>query len=134
MTQEQKELLLIDLSMRLPYGVKCVSGVDDATLIIEGINPNCCGASEVQVTYERSGINFDTTISAIKPYLFPISSMTEEQKEEYVNLQQRVIYNGNGLVNLDVLKYIGWCYKHHIDINNLIPTGLAIDATGLNIY
>lgn len=34
MTQEQKELLLIDLSMRLPYGVKCVSGVDDATLII----------------------------------------------------------------------------------------------------
>lgn len=63
MTKKDRELLLQDLSARLPYGVKCISGVDNATLIIEGINPNCCGASEVQVTYEKSGINFDTTIS-----------------------------------------------------------------------
>ena len=60
--------------------------------------------------------------------------MTEEQKEEYASLQQKVIYNGQSLVNLDVMKYIDWCYKHHIDINGLIPIGLAIDATGLDIY
>ena len=60
--------------------------------------------------------------------------MTEEQKEEYVSLQQKVIYNGQGLVNLDVMEYVDWCYKHHIDINELIPMSLAIDATGLNIY
>ena len=34
----------------------------------------------------------------------------------------------------DVTKYINWCYKKHLDINNLIPMELAIDATGLNIY
>lgn len=121
MTQEQKELLLIDLSMRLPYGVKCVSGVDDATLIIEGINPNCCGASEVQVTYERSGINFDTTISAIKPYLFPISSMTEEQDKEFMSIPI-------GYPSVD------WFNKNHFDYRGLIPMGLAIDATDKNIY
>ena len=134
MTQEQKDLLLKDICARLIYGVKCVSGVDDATLIVEGINPNCNGASEVQVTYERSGINFDTKISSIKPYLFPLSSMTEEQKEEYCSLQQKVIYNSKGLINSDVMEYVNWCYKNHIDINNLIPLGLAKDATGLGIY
>jgi hypothetical protein len=121
MTQEQKELLRIDLCMRLPYGVKCVSGVDDATLIIEGINPNCCGASEVQVTYEKSGINFDTTISAIKPYLFPISSMTEEQFKEYMTIP-------SGHMTID------WFNKNHFDYRCLIERGLAIDATDKNIY
>ena len=69
-----------------------------------------------------------------KPYLFPLSSMTEEEKEEYCQLQQRVIYNSKGVINEDVTKYINWCYKKHLDINNLIPMELAIDATNLNIY
>ena len=63
-----------------------------------------------------------------------MSSMTEEEKEEYCQLQQRIIYNSKGVVNEDVTKYINYCYKKHLDINNLIPIGLAIDATGLNIY
>lgn len=139
MTQNEKDILLKDLCARLPYGVKCVSGVDDATLIIEGINPNCCGASEVQVTYERSGINFDTTISAIKPYLFPIPSMTEEQKEEY----DSIIYHNVELhweryydvIDVDWYEVLHDFYnKNHIDYRGLIPMGLAIDATGLNIY
>ena len=74
------------------------------------------------------------SINVIKLYLFPLSSMTEEEKEEYCQLQQRVIYNSKGVVNEDVTKYINWCYEKHLDINNLIPMGLAIDATGLNIY
>ena len=73
-------------------------------------------------------------IDEIKPYLFPMSSMTDAQKEEYCQLQQRVIYNSKGVVNEDITKYINWCYKKHLEINNLIPMGLAIDATGLNIY
>lgn len=126
MTQEDKNLLLKDLCGRLPYGVKCVSGVDDATLIIEGINPNCCGASEVQVTYERSGINFDTTLSAIKPYLFPMSSMTEEQIKEVNKLSSLRVFPNLYLFN--------WYFENHIDIYGLIPMGLANDATGKNIY
>lgn len=128
MTQEQKDLLLKDLCARLPYGVKlhcssnvmiCIGPYTLNTIVLDRIfNDN------------TEYVPFDE----FKPYLFPLSSMTEKQKEEYVDLQQRVIYNGKGLVNLDVMKYIGWCCKHHIDINNLIPMGLAIDATGLNIY
>ncbi len=129
MKQEQKELLLKDLCARLPYGVKCVSGVNDATLIIEGINPNCCGASEVQVTYEKSGINFDTTISAIKPYLFPMSSMTEEQEE----LREEILDFYNSM-ELCYIELIDWYNKNHIDYRCLIGKGLALDATGLNIY
>ena len=60
--------------------------------------------------------------------------MTEDQKEEYVLLQQRVIYNSRGPVNSDVIEYVNWCYRHHIDINGLITMGLANNATGLNIY
>lgn len=141
MTQEEKDFLIRDLCARLPYGVKCISGADDATLIIEGINPSCCGASEIQVTYERSGINFDTTISAIKPYLFPLSSITEEQINELSKLD--VSYGdyalhdsvfGLGISVDEAYIFFEFCYKHHIDFLGLIDLGLAIDATGLNIY
>lgn len=141
MTQEERDLLLKDLSARLPYGVKCVSGVDDATLIIEGINPNCNGASEVQVTYERSGINFDTKISSIKPYLFPLSSMTEEQMNDCpigkTNLNIITSNIGYGIIEIPwriSYLFIDWCNKNHFDYLGLIPMGLANDATGMNIY
>ena len=125
MTQEDKDLLIKDLCARLPYKVKCVSGVDDATLIIEGINPNCCGASEVQVTYERSGVNFDTTISAIKPYLFPMSSMTMYQAQQW----HKYANDRGGLA-----PSTDWLDAHHFDYRGLIPKGLALDATNLDIY
>ena len=126
MTQEDKELLLKDLCARLPYGVKiqvsyeeCSGYFDEIVYAVDN-----CGSFHIN----------DRCIEYIKPYLFPLSSMTEEQKEEYCSLQQKVIYNNKGLVNSDVMEYVNWCYKNHIDINNLIPMGLAIDATGLNIY
>ena len=121
-----KELLIKDLSSRLPYGVK-VNGVF--------LNYN---KDKGKVLYEECVKELDYSYlnryETLKPYLFPISSMTEEQKEEYASLQQKVIYNGQSLVNLDVMKYIDWCYKHHIDINGIITIGLAIDETGLDIY
>lgn len=152
MTQENKELLLKDLCARLPYGVKCVCGVDDATLIIEGINPNCNGASEVQVTYERSGINFDTKISSIKPYLFPLLSMTEEQLKEMQEIignpnEACISVNTSGLelwlnsidtdptIWLDTIFEVqDWLNRNHLDYRGLIEKGLAIDCTNLNIY
>lgn len=135
MKQEEKDLLLKDLSSRLTYGVKCVSGVDDATLIIEGINPKCNGASEVQVTFERNGINFGTQISTIKPYLFPLSSMTEEQWKEYQTLKMTDWVEGdiNG-VFINAGTITDWLNKNHFDYRGLIEKGLAIDATNKNIY
>ena len=139
MTQENRKLLLQDLSARLTYGVKCVSGVDDATLIIEGINPNCNGASEVQVTYERSGINFDTKISSIKPYLFPMLNMTDEQKEEYrkvCELDTEILskHPMDGTPFPALYNSQDWLNKNHFDYRGLIEKGLAIDATNLNVY
>ena len=123
MDTKNKELLLKDLCARLPYGVivettKGKGHVCDINLTIFG--------------YEF-GVNVNPTIrdnfsiNDVKPYLFPLSSMTDEEKEEYCQLQQKV-------VNEDVTKYINYCYKNHFDVNNLIPIGLAIDATNLNIY
>lgn len=128
MTQKDKELLFKDLSARLPYGVilKCDSNV-----------MMCIGPYTLDtITLDRifnehtEYVPFDV----FKPYLFPLSSMTEEQKEEYCELQQKVIYNSKGVVTEDVMNYVNWCYKNHLDINDLIPKDLAIDATNKNIY
>ena len=126
MTQEQKEQLLKDFCARLPYGVK-VNNEIQGDFVIYGVCENYIFART-----PTSHVDFQ--IEKIKPNLFPLSSMTEEEKEEYCQLQQRIIYNSKRVVNEDVMKYINWCYKKHLDINNLIPMGLAIDASGLNIY
>lgn len=139
MEKDLRDILLKDLCARIPYGVKCVFGVDDAIYEICGINPTCCGASEIQATHIKSGINGDFTLNACKPYLFPLSSMTEEQKEEYRKVCELdteilskhpvdetpfpALYNSHD-----------WLNKNHFDIYGLIPMGLAIDSTNLNIY
>ena len=126
MTRENKELLIKDLSCRIPYGVIVnVDGKYNARL--ESVN----WYDEVSVDDSSNDLY---TISEVRPYLFPLSSMTNEQKEKYYNLQEKVIYNSKELVNSNVMEYVNWCYKHHIDINGLIPIGLAIDCTNLNIY
>ena len=128
MTQEDKELIFKELCARLPYHVKCKIWLKDGTTEE--------GALDLEHNYDNvlQDSFYYNKIKDIKPYLFPLSSMTEEEKEEYCQLQQRVIYNSKGVINEDVTKYINWCYKKHLDINNLIPMELAIDATNLNIY
>ena len=127
MTQEEKDLLIKDLCARLPYGVKIELTwwvMDDGMYMNTTLEPD----------HIDQLLNDEYGDAEIKPYLFPLSSMTDEEKEEYCQLQQKVIYNSKGIVNEDVTKYINWFYKNHFDINGLIPMGLAIDATGLNIY
>ena len=137
MTQEDKDLLLRDLCSRLNTNLVCsIYRIDDQGIGYrnEILHGYCRGDNWYEFYFgEDCGISIDD-VSKIKPCLFPMSSMTDAEKEEYCQLQQRVIYNSKGLVNEDVTKYINWCYKKHLDINNLIPIGLAIDATGLNIY
>ena len=148
MKQEDKELLLRDLCARLPYGVKCSFGVDDAVYEITGINPTCCGASEIQATHIKSSINGDFRLNSCKPYLFPLSSMTEEQKIECfkgtdIELDEHnEIWSTFPISNSDIvltnlnnwLKVINWLNKNHFDYRGLIEKGLAIDATNKNIY
>ena len=113
MTQEDKELLLKDLCARLPYGVIIQIkdwAVLDAELKIGHIN--------------RLQIN-DVEL---KPYLFPMSSMTDEQYKEYWELE----HSGN-MEHLSI-PALDWLNKNHFDYRGLIPMDLAIDATNLNIY
>ena len=147
MTQEEKDILMRDLCARLPYGVKCSFGVDDAIYQIDGVNPTCCGASEIQATHIKSGINGDFTLNACKPYLFPLSSMTKEQ-ESYLHFNTKFtldicndltvkIDEDDNYFYTDIFDYVSlidWLHKNHFDYRGLIEKGLAIDATGLNIY
>ena len=137
MTQQDKELLLKDLCGRLPYNVKCNINKHrygyhcSGDYNLELIEPN-----KLEEPFRTGNYYGAVWLSheEIKPYLFPLSSMTNEEKEEYCQLQQKIIYNSKGLVTDDVMEYINWCYKHHLDINGLIPKDLAIDATKLDIY
>lgn len=122
MTQEDKDLLLKDLCARLPYKViaKYYDPEDDCETWdeIEGIESN--GFVEIG--------QYSLPIESIKPYLFPFSNMTEEQEKEYLN-------TCNGYCTYYwTEETFDWLNAHHFDYRGLIEKGLAIDATGKNIY
>ena len=124
MTQEQKELLLKDLCARLPYGVKI--SVDDKVETVQGIN-----ILDTVVEYD-SWLSSD--IEEVKPLLFPLSSMTEEQKIIYGDLCYAIIHSLAWDTQAALNELVDWLNENHFDYNNLIPMGLANDCTNLNIY
>lgn len=136
MTQYEKELLLKDLCGRLPYGVKCQFQRDGYTY--DGI---LCGIEEVidsnghilEFIETMSGTCCQYYLSNIKPYLFPLSSMTEEQMKELEELCDMYTPDDDYTFNLKI-NVIDWLNKNHFDYRGLIEKGLAIDATSLNIY
>lgn len=122
MTQENKELLLKDLSARLPYKVmaKYYDLEDECETWdeIEGIDSS--GRVEIG--------QYILSIENIKPYLLPLSSMTDEQFNEKWELE----HSGN-MEHLSI-PALDWLNKNHFDYRGLIEKGLAIDATDKNIY
>jgi hypothetical protein len=122
MTQEHKELLLKDLSARLPYGVKCQ--FEDTIETIKEIW--FCEDEGWQVDGEKTS----TCIHAVKPYLLPFYSMSEEQKREWRAL---MISDSYGIL-YPTIKSFDYLYKNHVDIRGLINIELAIDATNKNVY
>ena len=149
MKREDKELLLKDLCARLPYGVKIYGNYSysDGDKIVDDIQTK---------TLDIYDIDWVINNIEIKPYLFPLSSMTEEQKEQYYALADDVTIKPGkdshfgikihciklgisdnpheGLWDCINLDAINWLLKNNFDIYGLIPMGLAIDATGLDIY
>lgn len=137
MTQEQKELLLKDLCTRLPYGV--IVETPKGKGHICDINLTIFGA--------ELGVNIDTmvrdtfSINDVKPYLFPLTSMTEEQKKEYNFWKHEIpvchYEYGDAVEEVELFdspESFEYLIENHFDYRGLIPMGLAIDATGLNIY
>lgn len=146
MTQEEKMLLIKDLSARLPYAVTVehTSGfrgtLHDITVHhMYDDNDNVYDA----ICYtDFFGDEDSIYIEYFKPYLFPLSSMNEEQKktlkvmcdwnDEEADAQSiLVLYQKHFVMKTDV---IDWLNANHFDYRGLIPKGLAIDATGLNVY
>ena len=123
MTREDAKLVLKDLCARLPYGV-CYKhftwdderGEECIAAQIYSINSD----GYVKNCYDDETVYIDN----VRPYLFPLSSMTKKRLEElseYIDIK-------NAYVAVELLN------SHHFDYRGLIEKGLAIDATGLNIY
>ncbi len=127
MTQEDKELLLKDLCARLPYGVKIYGNYSysDGDKIIDDIQTK---------TLDIYDIDWVINNIEIKPYLFPLSSMTEEQKIIYGDLCYQIINATPFEIQNCFNELYDWLIKNNFDYQGLIPMGLAIDATGLGIY
>lgn len=135
MTQEEKEILFKDLCARLPYHTRVKVWLKDGTTEE--------GTLDLEHNYGdvlRDAFYYDKIVK-IKPYLFPLSSMTEEQYNEFFSYYHN-IEMAEVKASGDYLKaaYIGddakysWLNENHFDYRGLIEKELAIDATELNIY
>ena len=128
MTQEDRELLIKDLSTRLPYGVFCVGityeldeldddgeryipvKVKDTLTEIHNYN--------LETAYVRLGLISSCKLETVKPYLRPMSSMTEEEKKEVEDLNMNPFSSS----------VTDWLNAHHFDYRGLIEKGLALEA------
>ena len=130
---QDKELLLKDLCARLPYGVK-VQDRNGIHILFQG---------DTELTELFNGRIYT------KPYLFPLSSMTEEEKKEFIHCAEYEVEESvNGRHYEYYLKdYVGtpenpscnynainWLNKNHYDYNDWIARGLGICANEKNIY
>ena len=162
MTDIEKNLLKIDLCCRLPYNVKVHAKYTDLgeTIELDGIVKmiDADGVVGIEVINDFSSAWTYVQIDNVKPYLFPLSSMTEEQKRELLDLtgyearcEESCGFDSWGFyVNIvgeykyedskkSIILYpddigIDWLNKNHFDYRGLIEKDLAIDATGLNVY
>ena len=128
MTKEEKQLLLRDICCRLPYN----------TVVL---TTGCGTTRKMKLDHQvYSWAEQDTF--RIMPYLFPMSSMTDAQREEYESLCIKETTECADLSGFfftkdnyyDTVESFDWLNKNHFDYRGLIEEGLAIDATGKNIY
>ena len=132
MSNEEKQILIKDLCARVPYvtfvyvdwheteELEICEGCEDdeeEPNIHTLISCNCYGECDLDD-------NLCETVYNIKPYLRPISSMTEEEKEDF-----GVPFTSEGLVTLaDTVECMDWLNKHCFDYRGLIEKGLALEA------
>lgn len=127
MTSNDKQLLLVDLSARLPYNIAIDCRSEDSRF-------TCYLTTDMLREIQNNRCYFE-----YKPYLFPLSSMSERQCYELSSIcssfQDCWKYIKTPIpLSICNFKQIEWFHKNHFDYRGLIPMDLAIDATGLNIY
>ena len=132
MTQEDKQLLLKDLCMRLPYGVrvKFRNYVDICTIKSIDISNTDYYPITLNNSFEQ-GANIDE----VKPYLRPMSSMTEEEIKEFYKIENIIPKVGYICPSQDwhfTVKGLDWLNANHFDYRGLIKKGLGIEVTEEN--
>lgn len=124
MIQENKQLLLKDLCARQPWGVKVQ--YNNKVYAIDYVS---AGYEEVKLDILD---NYTIGISDIKPYLRPMSSMTEEEGIEYLTIDNRAYTCPLDYAHILASDRIDWLNAHHFDYQGLIPKGLAIKVNKEN--
>lgn len=148
MTKEEKQLLIKDLCTRLPYGVLVKCSDTEGTLIYDGYrlheiseDGSYLALSAVDIPHGVS--NLDLEFCDIKPYLRPMSCMTEEEFKGLRSICPHSVFNNTipgwivGIYGSDygrishideISKLIDWLNAHHFDYRGLIEEGLALEA------
>lgn len=128
MTKEEINLLMDDLTGRIGSGTKVwIEHFDLDKCELIGINVYSVDMPIVTCRTDRGLINMP--LPFIKPYLLPLSSMNENQKNELMNIYREA--REDDTCEYKVVDIYNRC---HLDYRNLIGKDLAIDATELNIY
>lgn len=122
MTEQEKQLLLTDLCAMLTTGLYLLNVHTQKTIKLESIDTN-------------GFINYDlgNPLHHFKPFLRPLSSMTDEEREEYRKFSY---YGAAGVrpyphydfVAVPSFEKMDWLHAHHFDYRGLIPKGLALEA------
>ena len=145
MTQEDKELLLKDLCARLPYGVKIKFAFnkdierDNNLIYVSDNEPSYIHNSCMVLTEDNIKYVFNGWLDECKPYLRPMSSMTEEEFAEYekandldtLDSSETLRENMKAKHRVRISKWYhgtDWLNAHHFDYRGLIEKGLAIEA------
>ena len=133
MTQEDKELLLKDLSGRIPYGLRLKIG-DYSDYKLIGIVITDEHPIKLEVIENGTPYKIEVSSDIIKPYLRPMSSMTEEEYKELKSISSYYGFApyefiGDWCPNYEMTD---WLNAHHFDYRNLIERGLAIEVTEEN--
>ena len=148
MTPENQKLLLKDLCGRIQHGVKCQVYNFSIPYTLSGINPSRVYQELYFEELDYKECNGFVDIKHCKPYLFPLSSMTDElwdkefaecgitefTRDSFKYGCETLDFNRSNPSLSSMVRFINQFIKNHFDIYGLIPLGLANDATGLNIY
>lgn len=133
MVQKEKDLLLKDLCSRLPYGVKLqIKDLSNPLLGDKGIRKLASVLpTRGAVEYDIQGSNFGVTVECVKPYFRPLSSMTEEEREEFRKVGGIMSYSpqhDTWAISAFAPEAYDWLNKKMFDYRGLIPMGLALEA------
>ena len=125
MTQEEKDILIADLCGRLPYGliIKCNDGFRQSKERL------------VSIDVGNGLINYDWRLTDIKPFLRPMTSMTEEEEKVFGSFIFKEYHGWDGKTDYheyvcidNINKFYDWLNKNMFDYRGLIPRGLALEA------